>query len=68
MNRSVLTSLGVTVTALVAPAACSIEPIDLNDRACDEEHPCVDGYECIEEVCELEEAEDDEEDDDDDDG
>lgn len=31
---------------------CLVEPIDLDDRKCDEEHPCIDGYTCVDEVCE----------------
>ncbi len=37
---------------------CVVEPIDLNDRRCDDEHPCVEGYTCIKETCELDDDED----------
>lgn len=39
------------VLVVVAAGACDVEPIDLADRACDAEHPCVTGYECVDDVC-----------------
>jgi hypothetical protein len=43
--------LGV-VLALAGLAGCLVDPIDLNDRKCDDDHACVDGYTCIEGECE----------------
>ncbi len=36
---------------LVLVSACNVDPIDLGDRACDDEHPCVRGYVCVDEIC-----------------
>jgi hypothetical protein len=33
-------------------AGCAIEPIDLADRQCDDEHPCAAEYTCVDNVCE----------------
>ncbi len=43
----------VVVSMLVG---CVVEPIDLNGHTCDEEHPCVDGYICIEGECESDDG------------
>jgi hypothetical protein len=40
----------------VVGVACVVEPIDLNDRKCDEDRPCVDGYTCTDNICERDEA------------
>jgi len=37
---------------IVGGAACSIEPIDLADRECDDDHPCAAEYTCVEGICE----------------
>jgi hypothetical protein len=44
------------VVALVGPAGCAIEPIDLADRQCDEDHPCAAEYTCVDNVCERTDA------------
>ena len=46
-------SRGLFAAVLVASSlGCLVEPINLDDRKCDEEHPCIDGYTCVDEVCE----------------
>lgn len=46
-------ALGVVLG--VVGVACVVEPIGLNDRKCDEDHPCVDGYTCTDNICERDE-------------
>ena len=59
MSRGVVVvGVGLSLGLSLIVAGCLVEPIDLNDRKCDEEHPCVDGYTCVEEVCEVDEEED----------
>lgn len=42
------------VCALVGGGVgCFIEPLDLGDKACDEEHPCAADYTCVDNICEL---------------
>ena len=40
-------------------AACVVDPIELNDRKCDEDHPCVDGYSCVDQTCERDDGDED---------
>lgn len=49
----------VCVVAVFGAAGCAIEPIDLADRQCDEEHPCAAEYTCVDNVCERTDALDD---------
>lgn len=49
---------GSLAIVLVVLSGCLVEPIDLNDRKCDEDHECVDGYTCIEGECENDEESD----------
>lgn len=44
--------------AAVLQAGCVVEQIDLDDRRCDDDHPCVEGYICIEDICEREDNDD----------
>jgi hypothetical protein len=48
-------ALVVLAGALLA-VACIVPPIDLGDRSCDDEHPCVEGYFCAEGTCEREDG------------
>ena len=51
--------LPVVVVILVALCpSCLLDPIDLSDRQCDEEHQCVVGYTCIDLVCENDDDDD----------
>lgn len=47
----------VAALALVAlsVALASCWPDRLSDKACDEDHPCVDGYVCLSNICYEEE-------------
>jgi hypothetical protein len=51
--------LGFGVIIVVWGAGCAIEPIDLADRQCDDEHPCAAEYTCVDNVCERTDALDD---------
>ena len=42
--------------AVVGLGGCAIEPIDLADRQCDDEHPCAAEYTCVDDVCERTDA------------
>ena len=55
-------SSGARIAVLIAASAvvgcalavaCVVAPIDLADRRCDDAHPCVDGYVCVDNTCEL---------------
>jgi hypothetical protein len=48
-------ALVVLAGALLA-VACIVPPIDLGDRSCDDEHPCVEGYFCADGTCEREDG------------
>jgi hypothetical protein len=43
---------GPAFGAVFVMAGCAIEPIDLADRQCDDEHPCAAEYTCVDNVCE----------------
>ena len=59
MNAAGRCAVAVVVAVLVAAlgmVGCAIEPIDLADRQCDDEHPCAAEYTCVDNVCERTDA------------
>lgn len=43
------------VLVALAAALASCWPDRLSDKACDEAHPCVEGYVCLSDICYAEE-------------
>ena len=42
----------VVTLGLAGVGGCAVDPIDLADRQCDDEHPCAAEYTCVDNVCE----------------
>ncbi|MGI5863753.1 MAG: hypothetical protein ACOX6T_17085 [Myxococcales bacterium] len=41
----------VVTAALVVAAACLVPEVDLTGKACDSEHPCSEGFRCVDGTC-----------------
>jgi hypothetical protein len=55
MRRAFASGAGCLLGALAfvgGTVGCTIEPIDISDRQCDEAHPCAAEYTCVDEICE----------------
>jgi hypothetical protein len=42
----------LVLTLAFLGGGCFIDPIDLDERLCDDDRPCVNGYDCIDGTCE----------------